>query len=82
MTDNTFENVTYFERVQSVDKEKILLAMTDGRPGILLTAHSVENGLGFDIDLVGGVTIDLIEPFLEKALAAIRKLNEENILPE
>jgi len=82
MTDNNFENVTYTEQLQSLDKEKMLLALTDGKPGILLSAHSVVDGLGFDIDLVGGVTVDLIEPFLEKALTAVRQLREENILPE
>lgn len=78
-TPDRFESVNYSEHEMSDEDHTFLTLMSGGHPGILLTARPASDGISdlrLEIEVVGGLPTDLIEPLLEKALTALRQAHE------
>jgi hypothetical protein len=79
MTDNEkFKNVDYSEYEPDVDEQDQINQIVGNKPWLLISAYSIKGGIGLNMQAGGGLSIELIEPMLEKALLAFRQGQQQS----
>jgi len=74
---NKFDKVNYSEFEPDEAQQILVDYYVEGRPWLLISVFpSQDSDIGLRIEAGGGMTVDLIEPLLEKALAGFKQGQE------
>jgi hypothetical protein len=76
--DDKFREVRYSEYEPDVDAQQVITDYVQGQPWLLVAVGHAGDGLSMQMEAGGGLTFDLIEPMLQKALIAFRQ-SQENL---
>jgi hypothetical protein len=77
MTDE-LDKITYTEFEPDYEAQQVIDDYVSGSPWLLIHASSAGvDGLTLSLEAGGGLTVELIEPMLKKALLAIQKSQEQ-----
>ncbi len=76
--DDKFREVRYSEYEPDVDSQRVITDYVQGQPWLLIAVGHAGDGLSMQMEAGGGLTFDLIEPMLQKALIAFRQ-SQENL---
>lgn len=76
--DDKFRDVSYSEYEPDVDAQRVITDYVEHKPWLLIAVGHAGDGLSMQMEAGGGLTFDLIEPMLNKALIAFRQ-SQENL---